>query len=125
MSAAGKYALSGAAIVGVSTAALWPWLDPAARSGVLIAGLVALPLQVAAFALLLRYRGELTGFLAVWAGGTLFRMVVVSVVATLAIRSRAEGAVPMLLALVGFFFGLLLLEPVYFRPGVARRPEAR
>lgn len=115
MSAAARYAVAGAAIVAASTAALWPWLDPAARSGVLVAGLVALPIQVAAFSLLLRYRGELTGFLAVWAGSTLFRMAVVGVVAMLAIRSGAEGVVPMLLALAGFFFGLLLLEPVYFR----------
>jgi len=115
VSAAAKYAVTGAAIVAASTVALWPWLSPAGRSGVLIAGLVALPIQVAAFILLLRYRGELTGFLAVWVGGTLVRMVVVAVVALLAIRSGVEGAVPMLLALAGFFFGLLLLEPVYFR----------
>ena len=30
----------------------------------------------------------------------------------------------LLLALVGFFFGLLLLEPLYFRPGHSDAVEA-
>lgn len=110
------YAASAAAIVALVTLALWPWLEPAARLGVLTAGAVALSVQVLAFALLLRFRGRLNGFLAVWAGGTLVRMAVVALVAVLAVRSGSPGAVPMLLALAGFFFGLLLLEPVYFRP---------
>jgi hypothetical protein len=56
----------------------------------------------------------MNGFLAAWVGGTLLRMTVIAVVAFVAIRSGMEGAVPMLLALAAFFFGLLLLEPVYF-----------
>ena len=97
------------------TLALWPWLDADARRGVVLAGLIALPVQITAFWLLLRYRDRLNGFLAVWAGGTLVRMAVVAVVATVVIRARMDGAVTMLLALAGFFFGLLLLEPVFFR----------
>ncbi|MDA0313053.1 MAG: hypothetical protein O2992_13170 [Gemmatimonadetes bacterium] len=116
MSAATKYAASGLAIVALVTLALWPFLDSAGRRGVLTAGAVALPIQVIAFAALVRFRGQLNGFLAVWVGGTLVRMVIVAIVAGFAIRSRAEGAVPMLLALAGFFFGLLLLEPIFFRP---------
>jgi len=46
------------------------------------------------------------------------------VVAVVVIRSGTEGAVPMLLALAGFFFGLLLLEPVYFRIGPSETVEA-
>lgn len=117
MSAATRYAASGIAIVGLANLLLWPWLDPAARSGVLIAGLVALLVQVVAFALLLRYRGRLTGFLAVWAGGTLVRMSVLAVVAIFAVRGGGGRGASMLLALAGFFFGLLLLEPLFFRPG--------
>jgi len=97
------------------TLALWPWLDADARRGVVLAGLIALPVQITAFWLLLRYRDRLNGFLAVWAGGTLVRMAVVAVVATVVIRARMDGSVTMLLALAGFFFGLLLLEPVFFR----------
>jgi hypothetical protein len=53
--------------------------------------------------------------MAAWAGGMAVRALAVAAVAFVVIRSGAEGAVPMLLALAGFFFALLLLEPVYFR----------
>ena len=43
--------------------------------------MLALPIQVAAFAVLIRYRGELNGFMAAWVGGMLVRMLVVAVVA--------------------------------------------
>ena len=115
MSASLKYSLAGVSAISLTVAGLWPFLDVAARIGVLIAAVTALPIQVAAFAALIRYRGELNGFLAAWVGGMMIRMLVVAVVAVAAIRTDAEGAVPMLLALVGFFFGLLLLEPVYLR----------
>ena len=115
MKASTRYAATSASVVAVMTVALWPFLDPAARKGVLVAAAVALPLQIVAFWLLMRFRGRLNGFLAVWAGGTLVRMGVVGLVAFVAIRSGAEGAVAMLLALAGFLFALLLLEPLYFR----------
>ena len=44
-----------------------------------------------------------------------YALVVVAAAAVLAIRTVMDGAVPMLLSLAGFFFGLLLLEPLYFR----------
>lgn len=116
MSAAAKYAGVGLSIVLVTILALWPFLDAAGRQGVLVAAAVAVPVQAIAFAVLLRFRGRLNGFLAAWVGGTMLRMVVLGVVAFIAIRSSAEGAVPMLLALAGFFFALLLLEPMFFRP---------
>jgi CDP-diglyceride synthetase len=115
MSASLKYAAAGVCAIALIVAGLWPFLDVAARNGVLVAAVTALPIQVAAFAVLIRYRGELNGFLSAWVGGMMVRMLVVAVVAVTAVRTDAEGAVPMLLALVGFFFGLLLLEPVYLR----------
>jgi CDP-diglyceride synthetase len=115
MSKAAKYAVSGLIIVTLVILASWPFLDPAGRRGVAIAGAVALPIQVTAFWALLRFRGKLNGFLAAWVGGTLLRMLVIGAVAVFAIRSSVEGAVPMLLALAGFFFGLLMLEPMYFK----------
>ncbi len=72
-------------------------------------------MQVIAFAALNRYCDHVNGFLAAWVGGTLVRMVVVGVVAFAVTRSGTDGAMATLLALAGFFFGLLLLEPVYFR----------
>ena len=115
MRASGKYAASAIGVVALVTLLLWPWLDSDARRGVVLAGLIALPVQIMAFWLLLRYRDRVNGFLAVWAGGTLVRMGVVAVVASFVIRAGMDGAVTMLLALAGFFFGLLLLEPVIFR----------
>ena len=116
MSVSLRYGLAAAALVAVITAALWPFLQPADRSGVLIAAAIALPVQVIAFAFLVHFRGKVKGFMAAWAGGMAARALVVAGVAFLAIRSGSENLVPMLLALAGFFFGLLLLEPVYFRP---------
>ena len=80
----------------------------------MVAAVIAVPVQVFAFAALNHYRGRLNGFLAVWVGGTFLRMGVIAVVAVVVIRSGMEGAVPMLLALAGFLFGLLLLEPICF-----------
>lgn len=115
MSAPLRYALAGSAGVALVTLALWPFLGADGRQGVLVAGAIALSVQVVAFWLLMRFRDHVGGFLAVWAGGTLVRMLVIAGVAFLAIRSEAVGTIPMLLALAGFFFGLLLLEPVCFR----------
>jgi hypothetical protein len=111
-----KYTASAIGVVALGTLLLWPWLGEQDRGGVVIAALIALPVQVPAFCLLLRFRRRMNGFLAVWLGGTLVRMGVILVVATVAVRTDANGAVAMLLALAGFFFALLLLEPVYFRP---------
>ena len=115
MSAALKYGASAVALIGLLTLALWPFLEPAGREGVLVAGAVAVPVQVAAFTVLLHYRGQVKGFMAAWAGGMALRAMTLLVVTVLVIRSGTESAIPMLLALAGFFFALLLLEPVYFK----------
>jgi hypothetical protein len=104
---------------------LWYFLDPAGRRGVMTAAAIALPVQVIAFAALVRFRTRFSRFLVVWAGGTLVRMAVVVGVAYVVLRSHAEGAVAMLLALAGFFFLLLLLEPLYFRLELADTTEVR
>jgi len=119
-----RYAATGAAGIALVTAALWPFLDPAGRQGVLMAGAVALSVQAVAFALLLHYRRRMTAFMAVWAGGTLVRMGVVVAVAAVLIRLQTDGAVPMLLALVAFLFGLLLLEPKFMKLDHAEGLEA-
>jgi hypothetical protein len=115
MSVSLKYAATGVGAVALIVLGLWPFLDTAGRNGVLIAAAVAIPVQVFAFGALIRFRGRLNGFLAAWLGGTVLRMLVIAAVAVVVVRSGMEGAVPLLLALAGFFFGLLLLEPVYFR----------
>ena len=110
-----KYATTGVLAIALIVLGLWPFLDSSARGGVLVAAAIALPVQLSAFTLLIRYRGQLNGFLAAWVGGTFLRMCVIAVTAFVVIRSGTEGGVAMLLALTGFFFGLLLLEPIYFR----------
>lgn len=124
MSATLRYAVTGVGFVGLTVLGLWPFLDGAGRNGVLVAAAVAIPVQVCAFAALHRYRGRVNAFLAAWLGGTLVRMVVIAAVAVAVVRTGMEGAVPMLLALAGFFFGLMLLEPVYFRHGPSDTVEA-
>jgi len=114
-----RYGASAVALIGLLTLALWPFLEPAGRIGVLSAAAVAVPVQIVAFAVLVRYRGEVTGFMAAWAGGMALRAVALVVIAVLVFRSGTETAVPMLLALAGFFFALLLLEPVFFGTGRA------
>jgi len=119
-----KYSASGVGTVAVGVGILWPFLDAAGRNGVLIAAAVALTVQIAAFAVLMHFRGRTTGFLAAWAGGMAVRMVAVAMVAVGVVKSGMEGGVPTLLSLAGFFFGLLLLEPVFFRVEPSETVEA-
>lgn len=116
MSASSRYAAAAVAVVGLGTLVLWPFLEPAGRRGVLVAAAIVLPVQLVAFALLLRFRGRVKGFMAAWAGGMALRALAVGAATLLVVRNGSEGAVPMLLALAGFFFALLVLEPIYFRP---------
>ncbi len=116
MTGEAKYVGTGAAGVAAVILVLWPFLDPASRTGLLIAAAVALPVQGVSFAALMRFRGKPHGFVGVWVGGVALRMAVVGLVAFLAVVRGAEGLIALLLALAGFLFGLLLLEPMYFKP---------
>ena len=111
------YRYGGVALAAVVlvTAGLWPWLSPPARLGILVAALVAYPVQVLAFFLLVRFRGDSSRFMVVWMGGTLVRMGVILVAALVLTRVEKLPPAPTLLALAGFLFGLLLLEPLFLR----------
>lgn len=102
-------------------AGFWPWVSPSARAGILVAALVAYPVQVVAFFLLVRFWGEGRRFLVVWVGGTVVRMGVILLAALAVSQMDSLSPTPTLLALAGFFFGLLLLEPLFLR---ARRVES-
>ncbi|MBU00617.1 MAG: hypothetical protein CME14_04885 [Gemmatimonadetes bacterium] len=115
MSNVTKYAFTGLLGVALITLVFMPFLDSAGRRGLVIAALIALPIQIIAFSAMLSFRSNWNRFLAVWVGGTLLRMVVIGLAAFVAIRLDLEGLAPMLLALAGFFFGLLLIEPIYLR----------
>jgi len=119
-----KYGIAGVLLVSVITLALWPFLDDVDRAGVLTAALIALPVQLVAFAVLVRFRGRTQGFMAAWAGGMALRAATVVIVAVVVVRSGTPSAVSLLLALAGFFFSLLLLEPIFFKTELGR-PELR
>lgn len=114
MKALGRYSIAGILLVLVATLAMWPFMGPAGHRSLLLAGAVALPVQVGAFALLLKAGGHPTRFLLWWAVGVLGRMAIVIAVG-LAI-TRLDGVEPsvLLLATAGFFFALLLIEPAFF-----------
>ena len=115
MSNVTKYAFTGLVGVALITLIFMPFLDSSGRRGLVIAALIALPIQIVTFAAMLSFRSNWNRFLAVWLGGTLLRMVVIGLAAFVAVRLDSEGLVPMLLALAGFFFGLLLIEPIYLK----------
>lgn len=104
-------------------AGFWPWLSPSARAGVLAAALVAYPVQVLAFFLLVRSWKNTKRFLVVWVGGTVVRMGVILLAALVLTKVRKLPPAPTLLALAGFFFGLLLLEPLFLRLPEAESTE--
>jgi len=82
----------------------------------LLAALVAYLVQMVAFFMLVRFWGDGKRFLLVWVGGTVVRIGVILVVALVVSQGDSLPPAPTLLALAGFFFGLLLLEPLFLRP---------
>ena len=100
----------------VTNAVLWPWISQPARLGILVAAAIAFPVQMLAFFLLVRFWEERNRFLMIWIGGTVVRMGVILVAALVLTRIDGLPPAPTLLGLAGFFFGLLLLEPLFLRP---------
>ena len=115
MRALGRYALTGLLMIAVAVAALFPFLDDDGRTGILIAAAVAYPVQVVAFGLLLRVRGDPSRFFVWWGAGVLLRVGVLVVIGLLALRIESLGVEALLLSLAGFFFGLLLMEPAFLK----------
>jgi hypothetical protein len=89
----------------------------------LVAALVAYPIQMLAFFLLVRYWEDRKRFLFFWVGGTAVRMGVILLAALALTRFDGLPPAPTLLGLAGFFFGLLLLEPLFLRPRGAETTE--
>jgi len=110
-------------VVLVVNAGLWPWLTPSARTGILVAALVAYPIQMLAFFLLIKFWRDTKRFLLFWVGGTVVRMAVILAAVPVVTRVDALPVASTLLGLAGFFFGLLLLEPLFLRPRGAETTE--
>jgi len=119
------YRYGGVALLALllANACLWPWLSPSGRAGIGVAAAVAYPTQLLAFFLLVRFWGDRKRFLLFWVGGTVVRMGVILVAALVLTRIEGLPPAPTLLGLAGFFFGLLLLEPLFLRPRGAESTE--
>ncbi len=115
MNAVVRYALISLLVVGIGSAALLALLDEVGRTGVLLAAGIAVPVQVLAFGLLQGARGDVTRFFAWWGAGIALRFLVVVVVGVLSSGLEREARASLVLSLVGFFFVLLLLEPVFLK----------
>ena len=89
----------------------------------MVAALVAYPIQMLAFFLLIRFWDDKNRFLLVWVGGTMVRMGVILVAALVVTQDNRLPPAPTLLGLAGFFFGLLLLELLFLKPRGAETTE--
>lgn len=118
-----RYGGAGLLLLLLANVGLWPFLSPSARTGLAAAALVAFPVQMVAFFLLVRSWRDGKRFLLVWVGGTLVRLGVVLAAALALTRVGRLPPAPTLLGLAGFFFGLLLLEPLFLRPGRTENNE--
>ena len=116
------YVATSVVVVGLIVALLWRGLDGAGREGILWAAGLALPVQWAAFGLLLALRDRGQGFLLAFAGGTMARLGVLGaagVVVTVVETGVGVGA--LLLGLAGFLFLLALLEAFFLQGGNTMR----
>ncbi|MSR22877.1 MAG: hypothetical protein EXR92_04940 [Gemmatimonadetes bacterium] len=124
MSALTRYALISVLVVGLVCAVLLGVVDEEGRRGVLLAAGIAVPVQVLAFGLLARARGDVIRFFIWWGAGIALRVLVVVAVGVLSSDFDRVGRTAMMLSLVGFFFLLLLLEPVFLN-GQRRGAETK
>lgn len=115
MKALGQYSIVALLILVVLVGALWPLFDAAGHSSLLVAAGVALLVQVGAFALIVPAFGHATQFLLRWGLGMLARMGVVAALGLSLHRFEDLDPSVLLLAVCGFLFTLLLLEPMFFR----------
>lgn len=120
-----RYAAACAVVVvgTVGVAALT--LDGNGALGMAAAAAVALPVQVAAFALLAGAAVGTNRFLALWLGGTVVRFVIVALGGWALVSLARLPALPTLLGLAGFFFVMLLLEPAFLGLGATRTTRDR
>lgn len=95
-------------------------LGPEHGLGVVVAAVVAYPVMVVSFAVMVRFREGGNRFLAAWIGGVLARLVVLGLAVVAVMEVDALRPASTLLAVAGFFFALLLLEPVFFRKAAGR-----
>ncbi len=118
-----RYTRAAVLLVILALLALRPLLAAADFRAVSLAGAVATAVQIALFGSMLHCRTRWNRFLVAWVGGIAVRAAVVVSAALVAVWLDAPTAPPMLLALAGFLFGLVLLEPVFLRRGLNETVE--
>jgi len=125
MNALGRYSTVGFLVVLCATAVLWPFLDAAGHRSLLVAGAVALPVQIGAFWLLNQSQDDPSRFMLWWGAGVLGRIAIVIGAGVALTQFGGLSPVVLLLSLAGFFFALLLLEPAFFVRSTDTTPFAR
>lgn len=105
-------------LVAVATLGIGALLDDAGRRSLIWAAVVAIPVQLVAFAALLKLRDQGNAFLLAFLGGGAVRLGVLGVAGLLTTQMETGlAAAPLMLGLAGFFFALLLLEGWFLRQG--------
>ncbi|TVP56078.1 MAG: hypothetical protein EA351_08915 [Gemmatimonadales bacterium] len=110
-----RYAIPASGLTALVVAVGWLTLGADAQRGVFLAAGIALPLQLAIFALLRAQRTGSMGFLAVWVGSTLLRLMAVGGLAWWVVGRQDVDPMWALLTLAGLLFVLLMLELVELR----------
>ena len=111
MKRTGLFALAAAGTVlvaGVLLALVFP--GPEAAAAIAVSAVLALAVQLAAFTILRRMRGQ--GVLIGWGLGSLLRLGTLAVYGFLAARVFGLPVTPALLSLAAFLFATMLLEPL-------------
>ena len=119
-----KYAWAALAILAAANGVMFPWLDGPGRAGLLVAAAITFPVQVLAFALLCKHAARPAEGLVVWIGAAVVRMAVVIAVGLAVMSLPALSPVTTLLGCAGFFFLLLMLEPVFLAARARATTEA-
>lgn len=108
------YGAASAGLLAVMALGVVLVVGPADAAGVRLAAVVAWPVQLAAFAALVKGR-EGMGFMAAWTGGMALRFAAVVGAALWVTRADGPDPASLLVSLVGFVIVLTLLEPLFLR----------
>ncbi len=117
MSALARYAVTSMVLIGLGAAVISWFLDASGRKGVLLAALIAYPVQLVAFRLLERAEQEAGRFFFWWGAGIAIRVTVLILVGLASFRLESVGPAALLLSLAGFFLLLVLIEPMFLNRG--------
>lgn len=110
------YAGASTALVAAITTSLWGFADAPQRRGLMAAGVVAVVVQWAAFALLLALRRRDNGLLLGMAGGTAGRFGALGLAGLAAsFGDLAMSTAALILGLAGYLFALALMEALFLR----------